>query len=154
MLAVQRACAGRTPTNAAFASWVNAALAGAEAAPGAVTLRVVDEPEGAALNAAWRGRTGPTNVLSFPADLSENPAFRILGDLVLCAPVVRREARAQKKRQPAHWAHLVIHGTLHLLGYDHEEDEDAEVMEALERSVLASLGFPDPYREENERLYD
>ena len=154
MLAVQRACAGRTPTSAQFECWVSAALEGAQAEPAAVSLRVVDEPEGAALNEAWRGRAGPTNVLSFPADLSENPAVRILGDLVLCAPVVRREARAQRKGQRAHWAHLVIHGTLHLLGYDHEDDGDAQVMEALEREVLSSLGFPDPYREENERLYD
>ena len=143
---VQRACAGRTPTNGAFRTWVEAALRGAQALPGALVLRIVDEAEGAELNQAWRKRGAATNVLSFPADLLENPAFRVLGDLVLCAPVVRREARAQGKRQAAHWAHLVIHGTLHLLGYDHVVKTEAEAMEALECSVLAGLGFPDPYQ--------
>ena len=145
-LTVQRACAGRTPTNGAFRAWVEAALRGAQALPGALVLRIVDEAEGAELNQAWRKRGAATNVLSFPADLLENPAFRVLGDLVLCAPVVRREARAQGKRQAAHWAHLVIHGTLHLLGYDHVVKTEAEAMEALECSVLAGLGFPDPYQ--------
>lgn len=145
-LTVQRACAGRTPTNGAFRTWVEAALRGAQALPGALVLRIVDEAEGAELNQAWRKRGAATNVLSFPADLLENPAFRVLGDLVLCAPVVRREARAQGKRQAAHWAHLVIHGTLHLLGYDHVVKTEAEAMEALECSVLAGLGFPDPYQ--------
>ena len=145
-LTVQRACAGRTPTNGAFRTWVEAALRGAQALPGALVLRIVDEAEGAELNRAWRKRGSATNVLSFPADLLENPAFRVLGDLVLCAPVVRREARAQGKRQAAHWAHLVIHGTLHLLGYDHVVKTEAEAMEALECSVLAGLGFPDPYQ--------
>lgn len=145
-LTVQRACPGRTPTNGAFRSWVEAALRGAQAAPGALVLRIVDEPEGAELNQAWRDRSTATNVLSFPAELLENPEFRVLGDLVLCAPVVRREARAQGKRQLAHWAHLVIHGTLHLLGYDHLVESEAEAMEALECAVLAGLGFPDPYQ--------
>jgi len=145
-LTVQRACAGRTPTDGAFRTWVEAALRGAQALPGALVLRIVDEAEGAELNQAWRKRGAATNVLSFPADLLENPAFRVLGDLVLCAPVVRREARAQGKRQAAHWAHLVIHGTLHLLGYDHVVKNEAEAMEALECSVLAGLGFPDPYQ--------
>ena len=145
-LTVQRACAGRTPTNGAFRTWVEAALRGAQALPGALVLRIVDEAEGAELNQAWRKRGAATNVLSFPADLLENPAFRVLGDLVLCAPVVRREARAQGKRQAAHWAHLVSHGTLHLVGYDHVVKTEAEAMEALECSVLAGLGFPDPYQ--------
>lgn len=145
-LTVQRACAGRTPTNGAFRTWIEAALRGAQAVPGALALRIVDEPEGAELNQAWRDRPAATNVLSFPAELPENPAVHVLGDLVLCAPVVRREARAQGKRQAAHWAHLVIHGTLHLLGYDHIVESEAEAMEALERTVLAGLGFPDPYQ--------
>lgn len=145
-LTVQRACAGRTPTNGAFRTWIEAALRGAEAAPGALVLRIVDEAEGAELNQAWRNRSAATNVLSFPAELPENPALRVLGDLVLCAPVVRREARAQGKPQAAHWAHLVIHGTLHLLGYDHIVESEAEAMEALECAVLAGLGFPDPYQ--------
>ena len=144
-LTVQRACAGRTPTNGAFRTWVEAALRGAQALPGALVLRIVDEAEGAELNQARRKRGAATNVLSFPADLLENPAFRVLGDLVLCAPVVLG-SRAQGKRQAAHWAHLVIHGTLHLLGYDHVVKTEAEAMEALECSVLAGLGFPDPYQ--------
>ena len=89
-LTVQRTCAGRTPTNGAFRTWIEAALRGAEAAPGALVLRIVDEPEGAELNQAWRNRSAATNVLSFPAELSENPALRVLGDVVLCAQVVRR----------------------------------------------------------------
>jgi probable rRNA maturation factor len=145
-LTVQRVCAGRTPTNGAFRTWVEAALRGAKADPGALVLRIVDEPEGAELNLAWRHRSTATNVLSFPAELLENPEIRVLGDLVLCAPVVRREARAQGKRQAAHWAHLVIHGTLHLLGYDHIVESEAEAMEALEWAVLAGLGFPNPYQ--------
>ena len=131
---------------APFAPGSKPPFRGPQALPGALVLRIVDEAEGAEPNQAWRKRGAATNVLSFPADLLENPAFRVLGDLVLCAPVVRREARAQGKRQAAHWAHLVIHGTLHLLGYDHVVKTEAEAMEALECSVLAGLGFPDPYQ--------
>ena len=109
---------------------------------------IVDEEESAALNSRYRGKRGPTNVLSFG---TEPPAAAIdgellpLGDLVICAAVVQREAREQGKPARAHWAHMVVHGVLHLKGFDHEKARDAEVMEAREREVLAALGFPDPY---------
>jgi probable rRNA maturation factor len=110
-------------------------------------LRVVDDDESAALNSRYRGRNGPTNVLSFRA---ESPAGRSaellpIGDVVICAGVVAREAREQGKPLTAHWAHMVVHGTLHLQGYDHDNDRDAAAMEARERVLLADLGFPDPY---------
>lgn len=128
--------------------WVEAALEkenhGVE-----LVIRLVDEAESAELNEAYRGKTGPTNVLSFPFDMPpEVEETRLLGDLVICAPVVRREAAEQGKTEPAHWAHLVVHGTLHLQGYDHQTEAGAAEMEGLERQILARLGYPDPYHEE------
>ena len=116
--------------------------------PGALTLRMVDRDEARALNRAYRGRDYATNVLSFPADegIPEEPQ---LGDIIICAPVVRDEAAAQNKPLRAHWAHMVVHGTLHLLGYDHEQDDEAERMEAREREILRRLGFADPYQEQH-----
>lgn len=108
-----------------------------------VCLRVVGEREGLALNDRYRGRDYATNVLSFIGE----PDIGILGDVVICAPVVEREAQAQGKAAEAHWAHMVVHGVLHLQGFDHQIPEEAEIMEARERSVLARLGFEDPYRE-------
>jgi probable rRNA maturation factor len=123
--------------------WLQAAL---QFMPEAVlTIRVVDEDESAALNQQYRQKTGATNVLSFPADLPEEIELPLLGDLVICAPLVQTEARAQGKPERAHWAHLVIHGTLHLLGYDHIEEAEAEEMECLETRLLKRLGFADPY---------
>lgn len=143
-IAVQYATGRRgVPSPASLRRWVRLAL-GAEAP--AVTVRVVGMAEGAALNARYRGRRGATNVLSFPAAALPGGARPLLGDIVLTAPVVLREAAAQGKEPRAHWAHLVIHGCLHLRGYDHQEAGDAGVMEARERRLLASLGFPDPYR--------
>ena len=114
-----------------------------------LTIRLVDEAEGRELNHTWRQKDYATNVLSFPADIPDGLLdMPLLGDLVICVPVVEREAREQGKTLEAHWAHLVIHGCLHLLGYDHLEDEEAEEMEALERELLAELGHPDPYAEE------
>ena len=107
--------------------------------------RIVDEAEGRALNERWRGRDHATNVLSFPAELPPGVALPLLGDLVVCAPVVAREAAEQGKAEADHWAHLVIHGTLHLLGFDHETEAEATVMEDLERALLAGLGIGDPY---------
>lgn len=123
--------------------WLQAAL---QLLPEAVlTIRVVDEDESAALNQQYRQKAGATNVLSFPADLPEEVELPLLGDLVICAPLVQSEARAQGKPEKAHWAHLVIHGTLHLLGYDHLEEAEAEEMESLESGLLKQLGFADPY---------
>ena len=112
-----------------------------------VTIRIVDEQEGQYLNQRWRGKTGPTNVLSFPFESPPEVPIPLLGDIVVCAPVVLREAEEQHKSLTAHWAHLVIHGTLHLLGYDHIEDADADIMEALEIEILAKLTYPNPYSE-------
>jgi probable rRNA maturation factor len=106
-------------------------------------IRVVGSGESRALNQRWRGRAGATNVLSFPA--APAPGRRQLGDIVVCAPVVAREAREQGKALRAHWAHMIVHGTLHLLGFDHVRTADARRMERRERALLASLGIKDPY---------
>lgn len=146
-LTVQRATrlAG-LPGNAMFRRWVGAALAGAgHRSASELVIRLVNAAEGRRLNLRWRRRDYATNVLSFPAGLPSELHSALLGDLVICAPVVRREARLQEKPLIAHWAHLTVHGTLHLLGYDHETPEQAGVMEPLETSILGRLGFPDPY---------
>lgn len=115
-----------------------------------LTIRIVDEEEGLELNAAYRQKDYATNVLSFPADLpDEFLDIPLLGDLVICAPVVRKEAEQQQKSIEAHWAHLVTHGCLHLLGFDHENEEDAAEMEAIEQALLKKQGYPDPYQETN-----
>jgi probable rRNA maturation factor len=131
------------PSPASFRRWALAALAG-EAGAFELSLRVVDEEESRALNAAWRGKDRPTNVLSFPTE-SDGLPVRHLGDLAICAGVVASEARAWGKAERAHWAHMTVHGVLHLLGHDHAADDEAGRMEALEREILAGLGFADPY---------
>jgi probable rRNA maturation factor len=110
---------------------------------GVLGIRVVGGREARGLNERWRRRAHATNVLSFPA--APELAGRQLGDIVVCAPVVAREAREQGKELAAHWAHMVVHGTLHLLGFDHERAADARRMEGRERALLARLGFADPY---------
>lgn len=107
-------------------------------------IRIVDAQESAQLNERYRGKVGATNVLSFSSDV-RLPELTLLGDLVICAPVVVAEAQAQAKAESAHWAHMVVHGVLHLLGYDHISDHDAEIMENKERDILSQLGFCDPY---------
>lgn len=163
-LDVQRACdAADLPDDDQLTAWVRAAvIAGAaQPRPGTgLTLRIVDEAEGADLNETYRGKTGPTNVLSFPfeppaglppealAEMDEELGAELgaeLGDLVICAPVLRREAAAQGKSIAAHTAHLVVHGTLHLLGFDHIDPAEAAHMEALETVILSGLGFSTPY---------
>lgn len=119
------------------ARWIRSALE----APAELTVRIVDADEGRALNRDYRGRDYATNVLTF--DYSRAPV--VAADLVLCAPVVRDEAKAQRLPLQAHYAHLLVHGTLHAQGYDHENDADARVMEARESKLLQSLGFGDPY---------
>ncbi|MFL1404303.1 rRNA maturation RNase YbeY [Marinobacter sp. M1N3S26] len=113
-----------------------------------VTLRLVDESESQALNHQYRGKDRPTNVLSFPFEAPAGITVPLAGDLVICAPVVAREAAEQDKTPEAHWAHMVIHGLLHLQGYDHIEDDEAEAMEALEIRLLADLGYGNPYETE------
>ncbi len=143
-ISVQRDPRGAGPPRGALLRWVRAALAGRRR-EAEVVLRIVDAAEGATLNATWRGKQNPTNVLSFPIGDPPSAVPDLLGDLVLCAPVVSEEARTQGKEEEAHWAHLVIHGTLHLLGFDHQRIRDARVMESLERDILSRLGYPDPY---------
>lgn len=133
------------PSEAQLRAWCALALR-QRSADSELTIRLVDEAEGRELNNTWRHKDYATNVLSFPADVPDELLdIPLLGDLVICVPVVEREAQEQAKTLDAHWAHLVIHGCLHLLGYDHIEDEEAEEMEALERELLAELGYPDPY---------
>ena len=124
-------------TRAKVARWVRAALE----APAEITVRFVGEEEGRSLNRDWRGKPDPTNVLTFP--YQERPSVQ--ADLVLCAPVVEREAREQGRSLEAHYAHLLVHGTLHAQGLDHETDADATAMEARVTAILAALGFQDPY---------
>jgi len=132
------------PSAEEFEGWVRAVLANRDAA-GEVVIRVVDEAESAQLNATYRGRQGPTNVLSFPFEPPPGVDAPLLGDLAICAPVVRAEAAEQGKSEAAHWAHMVVHGCLHLLGYDHQDEAEAEEMEGIEREILGGLGFGDPY---------
>jgi probable rRNA maturation factor len=110
-----------------------------------LAIRLVDAKEGRALNRHYRGKDYATNVLSFPVELPEGVNLPLLGDLVICAPVVAKEALDQGKPLSAHYAHLTVHGVLHLLGLDHEDEREAEAMEQLERDILAGLGLPDPY---------
>jgi probable rRNA maturation factor len=145
-VSVQRVYRGAGPSRSQLQRWARQALA-TRRTHAALTVRIVDIPESAALNAAWRQRSGPTNVLSFPVSGLEEVAPELLGDIVICAPLVTTEAAAQGKLLEAHWAHLVVHGTLHLLGFDHVEERQARVMEALECELLTDLGFPDPYQD-------
>ena len=126
--------------------WATAAV-GEQREEAEISLLIVDEAEGAELNQQWRNKNGPTNVLSFPSDLPAELGLPLLGDLVICAPVVAKEALEQKKSLSSHWAHMVVHGTLHLLGFDHIDDDQAEEMESLETDILARIGYPDPYQE-------
>jgi len=132
------------PAQADFETWAEQGWQGDGETE--VTLRIVDEPEGHELNHQYRGKDYPTNVLSFPFEAPPGVELGLLGDLVICAGVVEREAREQGKTPEAHWAHLLIHGMLHLQGYDHQDPDEAETMENLEVHLLAELGFPDPYR--------
>ncbi len=156
------------PTQATLRRWAEAALSAGTAAPAAgrtaaapkrgtgpgrqrpaatLSIRIVGVAESRRLDRLYRGKDEPTNVLSFPASTEERALGGTLGDLVVCAPVVAREAREQGKRAEAHWAHMVVHGTLHLLGFDHERSgRAARRMERLEVEILCRLGFDDPYR--------
>jgi metalloprotein, YbeY family len=113
-----------------------------------MTVRIVDEAESHALNLNYRGKDRPTNVLSFPFECPDEVELPLLGDLVICRQVVEREAQEQDKPLMAHWAHMVVHGSLHLLGYDHIKDDEAEEMESLETQIMIGLGFVDPYLSE------
>jgi probable rRNA maturation factor len=135
------------PASTSFRHWVEAALKGARRRkPAELAIRVVDTDEGRTLNAQYRGKDYATNVLSFPAELPPGIDLPLIGDLVICAPVVAREAAEQGKPAAHHWAHMTVHGVLHLLGHDHIVEAEAERMEALETRILAGLGIPNPYQ--------
>src|SRR5262245_57553399 len=136
---------GTVPHAVKMRRWARAALA-AIRCDGTVCIRIVDESEMADLNKRFRHRDGTTNVLSFTLDIESPDGGLILGDVVICAPVVAMEAAAQHKRAADHYAHLVVHGVLHLCGFDHESSKDAKVMEAHEVAILHTLGIADPYR--------
>jgi probable rRNA maturation factor len=134
------------PGVAKFRHWARSALAG-HRRDAELSIRIVDAAESQALNRRYRGKDRPTNVLAFPAELPPELQLPLLGDLVICRDVVEAEAAEQQKPLDAHWAHMVVHGTLHLVGFDHESDEEAEAMERIETEVLAELGWPNPYQQ-------
>lgn len=148
-------------TETQMTHWITTALTGAQDIPHAmgkgqpdyeIALRITHAEESATLNEQYRGKAKPTNILSFPAELPADIPIPLLGDLVVCADIVNQEAREHGKAEAAHWAHILIHGTLHLLGYDHQTDKDAEIMETLETELVIGLGFPPPYEESNSHL--
>jgi probable rRNA maturation factor len=143
---IQMACPSEeTPDEDSLKRWASAAIRD-ERNNSELSLRIVDESESADFNQQYRGKSGPTNVLSFPFDAVTPEPLPMLGDLVVCAPVVNREAGEQQKSPEAHWAHIIVHGVLHLLGYDHIDDSDAAQMEGLETDILLGLDFPPPYQ--------
>lgn len=146
LIDLQIACqsAQHLPTHADFQRWAEASLL-AETFAREITIRIVDEEESHFLNLTYRGKDRPTNVLSFPFECPPEVALPLLGDLVICRQVVEREAEEQHISTTAHWAHMVIHGMLHLQGFDHIEEEEAQEMESLESHIMQILGFDDPY---------
>lgn len=131
------------PSDQQFVRWVSAALH--KHGDAELLIRLVDRRESRQLNTRYRHKNKATNVLSFPADLPQEIGLALLGDIIICAPIVAEEARDQHKTAEAHWAHLTVHGILHLLGHDHQLDEEAFEMESIETKILKSLGFSDPY---------
>ena len=135
----------QVPAPESMCSWADRAFSAVADRDAAVTIRIVDESEGTTLNETYRGGNGPTNVLSFTYSDNPHAPRDALGDVVICAPVVHREALSQNKTTDAHWAHMVVHGILHLCGFEHDRDQDARIMENLETEILSDLGFPAPY---------
>lgn len=132
------------PSEQDFCQWVGATLP-PNKEDSELTIRIVDQKESHALNLQYRQKDKPTNVLSFASELPPEVNIPLLGDLVICATVVKEEAQQQQKPLLAHWAHMVVHGTLHLLGYDHIQEQEALTMEALETDILTALGYAAPY---------
>ncbi|MEZ9708676.1 rRNA maturation RNase YbeY [Vibrio breoganii] len=137
------------PSEQDFQSWLDYTLTQFQP-DSELTIRIVDSEESHQLNHDYRGKDKPTNVLSFPFEAPPGVEINLLGDLVICKQVVEDEAAAQQKTLTAHWAHMVVHGSLHLLGYDHIQDEEAEEMESLETEIMQGLGFDDPYLAEKQ----
>jgi probable rRNA maturation factor len=135
------------PTEAQIQLWVDTALTDYPDDT-EIVIRIVDEKESTELNETYRLKSGPTNILSFPVEIPEEIELNLLGDLVICAPVLEKEALEQNKALLNHWAHIVIHGVLHLMGYDHIEDDEAELMEGKEITLLSHLGIKNPYLQE------
>ena len=133
------------PSSSELELWTNAVLNYEGLSEREVTIRFTDEAESQSLNHEYRGKDKPTNVLSFPFEAPPGIEINLLGDLVICAPVISREAEEQQKRVSDHYAHMTVHGLLHLMGYDHIDDADAEEMESKEIYILATLGIDDPY---------
>lgn len=136
------------PSQEDIEKWAGAVLDSGPVSGAEVSFRIVGLDEGAFLNEYYRQKSGPTNVLSFPMSCPTEIGSRLLGDIVICAPLVKQEACEQNKELKLHWSHLVVHGVLHLLGFDHEDDCDAKIMEEMEIKILAKMGFPDPYKSE------
>jgi len=134
------------PSEAQIQLWVDTALEEFEQDT-EIVVRIVDESESAELNEQYRHKQGPTNILSFPVEIPEGIDLNLLGDLVICAPVLAKEAQQQNKLLAHHWAHIIMHGVLHLLGYDHLDDEQAEEMESKEIALLQQLNIPNPYQQ-------
>jgi probable rRNA maturation factor len=150
LIDIQRACTSeKIPSDIAITRWVESVLDNHDE-PIELSIRVVGETESAALNQQYRGKLGATNVLSFPFSAVMPEPLPLLGDLVICAPIVTLEASQQQKTIEAHWAHMVIHGVLHLLGYDHGNDDEAQSMETLETEILLGLNYPAPYTDTTE----
>ncbi|MDF7680426.1 rRNA maturation RNase YbeY [Enterobacteriaceae bacterium ESL0689] len=151
ILDLQQACADSRglPDEADFQRWLNAAILPLQP-ESEVTVRLVDTAESQQLNRTYRGKDKPTNVLSFPFEAPPGITLPLLGDLVICRQIVEQEAQEQHKPLQAHWAHMVIHGSLHLLGYDHIITEEAEEMERLETEIMLALGYEDPYLAEKD----
>lgn len=146
---IENASGTKVPTKTKFKQWIAAAI-GDRRAKAEISVRICDADEIKMLNREYRGKDYATNVLSFPADLPPELKLPHLGDIVICAEVVEHEAREQHKPSEAHWAHMLVHGTLHLLGYDHIDDADADIMEALEVDILRGLNFANPYITEDD----
>lgn len=153
ILDLQIACAQSEglPAVEDFQRWLNAVIPKFQA-ESEVTIRLVDSDESQMLNSTYRGKDKPTNVLSFPFEAPEGLEIPLLGDLVICRQIVEQEAPEQNQTLAAHWAHMVVHGSLHLLGYDHISDAEAEEMESLETEIMQELGYPDPYISEKDSL--
>ena len=145
-LDIQREVEG-LPKDQELVEWVREVLTLEQHGDTELTIRFVSEEESAELNNQYRNKKNSTNILSFPFEMPEEVELNLLGDLIICSDIVKKEAAEQQKEELAHWAHMIVHGTLHLLGYDHLTDAEASIMETKEIKILSQLGYSDPYRE-------